>query len=93
LILLGLRPQTPVSRYSLNDDDDDDDDGDDDDDDDHFSKTPLFEELRRTSRESFELDSTTNKSWDVRLNSSKSGALFLLLDVHLLCFRTRFFVF
>ena len=34
---------------------------------------PLFEEFRQTSREMFESDSDSNVSWDVCLNSSKSG--------------------
>ena len=33
----------------------------------------LFEELRHTSQETFESESNSNVSWDVRLHSSKSG--------------------
>ena len=36
---------------------------------------PLFEELRQTSQETFESESDSNVSWDVSLNSSKSGML------------------
>ena len=36
-------------------------------------KTPLFGELSRTSRDSFESESDSKESWDIRLNSSKSG--------------------
>ena len=34
---------------------------------------PLFEELKKTSRETSELESDSNVSWDVSLNGSKSG--------------------
>ena len=37
---------------------------------------PLFKELRRTSQESFESESESNISWDVCLNSPKSGVCF-----------------
>ena len=36
-------------------------------------KMPLFGELSRTSRDSFESESDSKESWDIRLNSSKSG--------------------
>ena len=36
---------------------------------------PLLKELRRTSRDSFESDSDSKESRDVRLNSFKSGIL------------------
>ena len=36
-------------------------------------KTPLLKELSRTSRDSFESESDSNESRDVRLNSFKSG--------------------
>ena len=35
----------------------------------------LFNELRRTSKDSFESNSDSKESWDVRLNSFKSGIL------------------
>ena len=35
----------------------------------------LFEELRQTSQEMFESESDPNVSWDVYVNSSKSGIL------------------
>ena len=36
---------------------------------------PLFEELRETSQGKLDWDSNSNVSWDVSLNSSKSGML------------------
>ena len=41
-------------------------------------ETPLFEELRQTSRESFESESVSNGSRDVCRNISKSGKSFEL---------------
>ena len=35
------------------------------------TKTPLLKELSRTSRDSFESESDSKESWDVRLNSFK----------------------
>ena len=42
-------------------------------------KTPLLEELSRTSQDSFELDSESKESRDVRLNSFNSG-IFRFVD-------------
>ena len=41
----------------------------------HFSFLPLLGELSRTSRDSFESESDSKESRDVRLNSFKSGIL------------------
>ena len=42
---------------------------------------PLLKELSRTSQDSFESDSDSKESWDIRLNSSKSGiCIFCLFD-------------
>ena len=38
-------------------------------------KMPLLKELSRTSRDSFESDSDSKESWDVRLNSFKSSQI------------------
>ena len=38
-------------------------------------RSATFEELSRTSRGSLESDSDSKESWDVRLNSFKSGIL------------------
>ena len=40
---------------------------------------PLFDELSRSSRDSFELNTDSYKSWDVWLNSSKSGMWFFFV--------------
>ena len=39
-------------------------------------KSPLFEELRQTSQDLFESESESHISWDVCLNSPKSGGCF-----------------